>query len=132
MSTTVTSKLKNAKISVRKLKLVANLVRGKKAVNAINTLKFTNKKGAKILWPLVYSALKNGANNFNMSEDSSYIKDINVGPGRTIKAGRFSAKGRFNRIVKRSSNIRVVLVQRENTEMVNSSKKGKKLFARGK
>lgn len=105
----VYAKLKEAKISPRKFGLVAALVRGKNAKGAIEMLKFVPKKGARVLSPVILSALKNASNNFNLNEDNMVITDIKVGPGKTAKSGRFSAKGRFNRIRKRSTNVTVVL-----------------------
>jgi large subunit ribosomal protein L22 len=109
MENIVYSKLKNARISPRKFNLVAGLVRGKNAKSAIDLLRFTPKRGAKILSPVIMSALKNASNNYNFNEDNMVISDIKVGPGKTAKSGRFAAKGRFNKIRKRSTNVTVIL-----------------------
>lgn len=130
----ITSSVKNAKISPRKLNLVANLVRESKAIPALKQLKFVNKKGAAIVASLLRSAISNAEFNNKINPESLLIKDIQVGPGKTIKAGRIKAKGSMHRIRKRSTNIQIVLedilevspsLPDKSTENPKTLKKGK-------
>jgi len=99
--------LKNARISPKKANLVAGLIRGKKAVDALSQLKFTPKKAAEILYKILQSAVSNATTNFAQDEDKLYIKSIIVNKGITYKRGIPVSRGRYHRILKRNSNITV-------------------------
>ena len=101
------SSLKNARISPKKMNLVAELVRGQKAVDALNQLKFTPKKAAHILYKVISSAVANATNNRAQDADKLYIKSILVTKGTTYKRGLPVSRGRYHRILKRNSNIQV-------------------------
>lgn len=101
--------LRNARISPQKMRLVADLVRGKVVANALDILRFSNKKAATLLQKLVLSAVANAENNFNMDIDDLKIGTIYVDEGPVFKRLHARARGRANRITKRSSHVTVVL-----------------------
>lgn len=99
------SSIKNARISPKKLNLVAGLIRGEKAQDALNQLRFTSKKGAKILHKLITSAVANAKNNYDQSEENLFIKSILVTKGVTYKRGLPVSRGRYHPILKRNTNV---------------------------
>lgn len=105
--------LKNADISAQKARLVLDLVRGKKAVDAANMLKFTPKKAARIVEKLLGSAIANAEENFGVSRDDLMVYQITADEAPTRKWRRFGARGRFKPLLRRSSHITIVLRERE-------------------
>lgn len=103
------AKLMGVRISPQKAKLVVDLIRGKSVSEALDILAFTNKFAAEPIAKLVKSAAANATNNKKMDEASLYIKEIWVGPGRTLKRFMPKAKGSASRILKRTSHINVVV-----------------------
>ena len=99
--------LRGTRISPKKANLVAGTVRNKKATEALKILKFMPKKGAKILYKVVQSAVSNAKNNFNQSIDDLYISQIIVTKGVTYKRSLPISRGRTHPILKRSSHITV-------------------------
>lgn len=97
--------LKNARISPKKMNLVAGLVRGKKANEALAQLKFTPKKGADILYKVLHSAISNATNNFRQKKENLVIKSILVTKGMTYKRGIPVSRGRYHPILKRNSHV---------------------------
>ena len=103
------AELRHARISARKVKIVIDLIRGKKVKEAIAILKYTNKAAAPMVEKLVKSAMANAVNNHQMDETKLYISEIYANQGPTMKRIMPRAKGSANRIRKRTSNIVVVL-----------------------
>ena len=103
------AKLMGVRLSPQKAKLVVDLVRGKSVSEALDILAFTNKSSAPVVAKLVKSAAANAVNNQKMDEASLYIKEIWVGPGKTLKRFMPRAKGSASRILKRTSHINVVV-----------------------
>ena len=103
------AKLMGVRLSPQKAKLVVDLVRGKSVSEALDILAFTNKSSAPVVAKLVKSAAANAVNNQKMDEASLYIKEIWVGPGKTLKRFMPKAKGSASRILKRTSHINVVV-----------------------
>ena len=103
--------IKQIRISPQKARLIADLVRGKEVGPAINTLRFMPKKGARIIKKLLESAIANASQNESIDVDTLYIKKITVDAGPTMKRIRPRAMGRASRILKRSSQINVVLAE---------------------
>lgn len=101
----VLAKLNNLRISPRKVRLVADMVRGKKANNAQAVLDFCIKNGASPIKKLLDSAIANAKNNFKLEEKNLFIALIKVDEGRTLKRWRARARGRACRIEKKTSNI---------------------------
>ena len=105
--------LKNADISAQKARLVVDLVRGKKAVDAANMLKYTPKKAARLLEKLLGSAIANAEENFGVSRDDLVVYQVTADEAPTRKWRRFGARGRFKPLLRRSSHITIVLRERE-------------------
>ena len=103
------AKLMGVRLSPQKAKLVVDLVRGKSVSEALDILAFTNKSSAPVVAKLIKSAAANAVNNQKMDEASLYIKEIWVGPGKTLKRFMPRAKGSASRILKRTSHINVVV-----------------------
>ncbi len=104
---------KYVRISPRKAKLVVDLVRGKDANEALALLKYTPKKGAKIVEKVIKSAVANAENNFDLDKDNLYIAEIYANEGPKMKRWRPRAQGRAFPIIKRTSHIGVVVKERE-------------------
>jgi large subunit ribosomal protein L22 len=103
----VTSKLRYARISPQKCRLVADVVRGQPVGNAIATLKFMPKKGADIVLKVLESAIANAEHNHGADIDELKVALIQVDTAPSLKRFAARAKGRGARIVKRNSHITV-------------------------
>ena len=103
------AKLKYARISAQKLRFVANEIRGVGVLNAMNNLKHTQKKAARMLEKLLISAIANAENNFNMDLDALRVSKIFVDQGPVFKRLMPRAKGRANRIEKKTSHVTLIL-----------------------
>ncbi|MFK8068264.1 MAG: 50S ribosomal protein L22 [Gammaproteobacteria bacterium] len=99
------AKLKHARISAQKARLVADQVRGLNVEKAINLLTFSTKKGAGIIKKILESAIANAEHNNGADIDELVISKIHVDEGPIFKRFRARAKGRGNRILKRTSHI---------------------------
>jgi large subunit ribosomal protein L22 len=106
-----TAKLKGAKISAQKARLVADQIRGLPVDKADELLNFSNKKGAHIVRKVLLSAVANAENNVGADIDELKVSSIYVDEGPTLKRGQARAKGRYNRILKRTSHITVVVAE---------------------
>ena len=104
--------VKYARISSRKIAIVANLIRGKNVDEALAILKFTPKAGVEVLEKLLKSAIANAENNNQMNHSKLYIAEIYSNQGPTLKRIRPAAKGSAVRIRKRTSNTTIVLKER--------------------
>jgi large subunit ribosomal protein L22 len=105
----VSAKLKNARISAQKGRLIADQIRGKSVEQALQTLTFSTKKAAQIVKKVLESAIANAENNEGADIDELKVKTVFVDEGRTMKRIEARAKGRANRIFKRSSHITVTV-----------------------
>ncbi len=105
----VAAKLKYARISPQKCRLVADLVRGKPVGLAISTLRYTPKKGAELVRKVLESAVANAENNHNADIDALKVDRIEVDAAPMFKRFHARAKGRGNRIVKRNSHITILV-----------------------
>ena len=99
------AKLRAARISAQKARLVADQIRGKHINEAIEILTFSQKKASGIILKLLNSAIANAENNEGADIDVLHIAEIQVGEGMTMKRFAARAKGRGNRILKRPCNI---------------------------
>ena len=104
--------VKYARISSRKIAIVANLIRGKNVDEALAILKFTPKAGVEVLEKLLKSAIANAENNNQMNHSKLYIAEIYSNQGPTLKRIRPAAKGSAVRLRKRTSNTTIVLKER--------------------
>ncbi len=107
-----TAKLRGARISAQKTRLVADQIRGKPVDQAVEILTFSKKKGAAILLKVLNSAIANAENNEGADIDELSVAEIQVGEGMTMKRFAARAKGRGTRILKRTSNIFVRVEER--------------------
>ena len=105
----VTAKLMYARISPQKCRLVADTVRGASAGRALSTLKFMPKKGAKIVYKVLWSAVENARENAGLDVDDLKVSQIMVDEAPQLKRFAARAKGRGTRIVKRNSHITVAV-----------------------
>ena len=106
------AELKYARISSRKVKIVADLIRGKKVDEALAIVKFTPKASSEILEKLLKSAIANAENNHGMNRGNLVVSEIYANQGPTLKRIRPAAKGSAVRIRKRTSHITIVLAER--------------------
>ena len=104
---------KDVGTSPQKVRLVINMVRGKKVDEALNILSFTPTPVAKAVAKAIRSAVANAENNFQMSPAELRITDIFADQGHTLKRFRPQSRGRINPILKRSSNITVFVTEEE-------------------
>ena len=100
---------KDTGISPRKVRLLVDMVRGKKVDEALTILRFTPTPTARVVAKVVESAVANADNNFQMSPSGLKIVTVFANEGRTLKRFRPRARGRANQILKRSSHITVIL-----------------------
>ncbi len=105
--------LRYARISSRKVKIVADLIRGKKVDEALAIVKFTPKASSEILEKLLKSAIANAENNHGMNRGNLIVSEIYANQGPTLKRIRPAAKGSAVRIRKRTCHITIV-VKEEN------------------
>ena len=103
------AKHRNAKISAQKVRLVADQVRGLPVDNALTVLKFSNKKAAELIRKVLESAIANAEHNDGADIDELKVSTIFVDQGPSMKRMRARAKGRGNRILKRTSHISVTV-----------------------
>jgi large subunit ribosomal protein L22 len=104
-----TAKARFIRISPQKARLVADTIRGKNVEDAITTLRFMPKKGARILRKVLESAVANASQNDSIDIDTLFVKTIFIDGGPMLKRIRPRAMGRASRILKRTSHITVVL-----------------------
>ena len=104
--------LKYARISSRKVKIVADLIKGKDIDEALAIVKYTPKASSEIIEKLLKSASANAENNHNMTHEKLYVAEIYANQGPTLKRIRPAAKGSAVRIRKRTSHITIVLKER--------------------
>ena len=105
------AKLTNAKISAQKVRLVADQVRTMPVERALDVLTFSNKKAAALVKKVLESAIANAEHNDGADIDELRVKTIYVDEGPTHKRWRARAKGRGNRILKRTSHITVTVAE---------------------
>jgi len=100
---------KNATISAQKVRLVADQIRGLPAEEAINLLRFSNKKAAALLSKVLESAVANAEHNLGLDVDELKVGVVDIGEARNSYRSKARARGRSNRITKRSSHIQVIV-----------------------
>jgi large subunit ribosomal protein L22 len=113
MAHDINAKLNNISMSAQKVRLVVDMVRGKKAVDALNILRFTPKAASKQVSKVIASAVANAEENFGVSRDDLFVYRITADEAPTRKWRRFGARGRFKPLLRRSSHISVILREKE-------------------
>ncbi len=107
----VAATLKGARLSAQKARLVADQIRGKSVDEALNILAFSPRKGAEIIKKVLESAIANAEHNEGADVDELKVSTIFVDEGMTMKRIRPRAKGRADRILKRSCHITVKVAE---------------------
>lgn len=100
---------KNIRISPRKVKLVADNLTGKNAIETLEVLRFVQKKASLPLSKVLKSAISNATNNNKLNEKKLIIKEVVVNEGPRLKRFLPRSRGMANPIIKRTSHIRVVV-----------------------
>ena len=108
----VSEKLKFVRLSPQKARLVADQIRGKSVEEALHVLDFSTKKAAPIIRKVLNSAIANAEHNEGADVDELKISTICVDEGRTMKRIKPRAKGRADRILKRSCHITVKVAEK--------------------
>ena len=108
----VVAKLRYQRLSPQKARLVADIVRGKNALQALNVLRFTNKKAAKYIEKTLRSAIANAKHNFNMDSDTLYISKILIDKGPVLKRISPRAMGRADVIRKPTAHITIEVAEK--------------------
>ena len=103
--------IKNVRISPRKARVVANLVRGRNIGEAVAMLRYTTKKASKIIEKLLFSAIANAEQQGRMNIDNLIVENCVVDGGPLIKRFMPRAMGRANRIQHRTSHISVLVAE---------------------
>lgn len=113
MAMKVRAVAKDVGIPPQKLRLVADLVKGKKVSEALTILSFLRTPRSRALAKVIKSAAANAENNFQMSPSELRISEIFVDQGHTLKRFRPQSRGRVSPILKRSSHITVFVTEKE-------------------
>ncbi|MDX1670528.1 MAG: 50S ribosomal protein L22 [Limnobacter sp.] len=101
--------LKGVRLSPQKGRMVADLIRGKKVEQALNILAFAPQKSAFIVKKVIESAIANAEHNDGADVDELRVKTIHVEEGPVLKRFTARAKGRGNRIIKKTSHVYVTV-----------------------
>jgi len=107
------ARLRGARISAQKARLVADQIRGRQVEEALQMLQFSTRKGAAIIHKLLNSAIANAEHNQRADIDELRVATIHVDEGRTLRRIRPRAKGRADRILKRSCHITIKVADDE-------------------
>jgi len=129
------AKLKNVPTSPRKMRLVADLIRGERVNKALNILKFEPKQGAARIEKLLLSAISNwqqGNEEVDLEDADLYVKEIFVDSGKMLKRLRPAPQGRAHRIRKRSNHVTLVLDSMSPVEVVEEPKAEEKTESKAK
>jgi len=105
------AKLMNARLSAQKARLVADQIRGMPVERALDILRFSSKKGARIVKKVLESAIANAEHNEGSDVDDLKVTTVFVDEGPSMKRVQPRAKGRANRIVKRTCHITVKVAE---------------------
>jgi large subunit ribosomal protein L22 len=133
MQKIVYAKFNNCLQSQQKVRLVANLIRGKSAAEAKDILTYTNKAAARELLKTLNAAIANSVHNNNFDKKQLQVAEVMVDEATTYKRGRATARGRYHQILKRNCHIKIGLkngkiddpseVENKKVEKVVESKK---------
>ncbi len=107
----IKAKVKYIRMSPRKVRSVTDIIRGMETNNALDILKFTNRRAVRPVEKLINSAVANADHNLGLNKDNLYIKEIRVNEGPTLHRWMPRAYGRATPIRKRTSHINLVLAE---------------------
>jgi large subunit ribosomal protein L22 len=99
------ARLNNTRLTPRKARIIANMIRDQRVTSAINNLRFLHKAGAKQFFKLLVSAVANAEDKGDVNVDNLVVSRVFVDQGPTLKRWRPRAMGRANRILKKTSHI---------------------------
>jgi large subunit ribosomal protein L22 len=108
----IQAKARNLSLSAQKVRAVIDMVRGKSANEALEILRFVNKRAALHVHKVLASAVANAEENFGVSRDDLFVAKITADEAPTRKWRRFGARGRFKPILRRTSHVTVILRER--------------------
>lgn len=100
---------KNIRVSPKKLRVVAEIIRGQSVEKALSFLKFAPKKGAGILYKVLFSAVSNAENNDSQKASDLYISSLSINKWLVYKRSNPVSRWRAHKILKRTSNIALEL-----------------------
>lgn len=103
---------KNLRISPKKLRVIAEVIRNKDAVSSLDFLKFAPKKWASLLYKVLSSAVANAENNDSQDRNNLFISSVVVNKWIVYKRGQAISRGRSHPILKRTSNVKLELTVR--------------------
>jgi len=118
----ITASLKNYRISPRKFRLVADMIRGKGAVEAGNILVYAEKKARGPLGDLLASAVANAEHNFQLDKANLFVKEIRVDQGYVLKRSQPVSRGSAHPIKKRTSHVSLILAPVEAKSKLKNQK----------
>jgi len=121
----INASLKNHRISPRKVRLVADMVRGKSVAEARNILSVAGKRAKHPLAALLESAAANAKNNFKIDDAKLMVKEIRVDQGVVMKRFRPVSRGSAHSFKRRTSHVSIVLAPIEETKGKRKTEKGK-------
>jgi len=108
----VAAKLSNLRIAPRKVRLTASLIKGLDVADALNQLEVNVKRSNSYMQKLLLSAVGNGENNFGLDKNNLYVLDVIVNAGSVFKRWMPKAYGRAGQILKRTSQVEIILDER--------------------
>lgn len=126
----VKANTKYIRMSPKKVRVVADLIRGLDALEAINQLRFISRRAVRPILKTLNSAIANAEHNFNLKKENLFIKKIIVNEGPVLKRQRPRAFGRVSPIRKKSSHIEIVLDELKATEVAKRKEKISKPLSR--
>lgn len=104
---------KSVRIAPRKVRLVVDLIRGKKVGEAYAILRNTSRRASVVVEKLLKSAVANAEHNYQLDQANLYVKEVFVGEGKTMKRYQPHAQGRAFQILKRTSHVYITVAERE-------------------
>jgi large subunit ribosomal protein L22 len=121
----ITAYLKNYRISPRKMRIVADMIRGKNAIEAQTILVHALRKAKHPLSALLDSAMANATNNHKTEKDNLFVKEIRVDQGYVLKRSMPVSRGSAHPIKKKTSHVSIVLEERAPVTGKKSQVKGR-------
>ena len=122
MQKVVYAKFNNCIMSAQKVRLVADLIRGKSASKAKDILKYTNKMAAREVLKTLNSAIANSVHNENLDKNDLMVSVVCVDEAQTYKRGKAVARGRYHQILKRNCHITIGLTSENQTTIKKDEK----------
>jgi large subunit ribosomal protein L22 len=120
------AQLRHLRVSPRKVRLVANVIKSLPVIEAEEQLQFVRKASAPMVLKLLRSAIANAVHNLKIKKEHLYVKAIFVDEGYTLKRWQPRAQGRATPIKKKSSHVTIVLAEKKNNPSTLKASKGKK------